>query len=74
MNHYTMIIQWSDEDQAYLVMFPEFPFAQTHGETHEAAARRGEEVLRLLVEDYEKRGQPLPRPLPAVILQTGDGG
>ncbi len=63
MNQYSMIIQWSDEDQVYIVTFPEFPFAQTHGETHEAAARQGEEVLGLLVEDYQKRGQPLPLPV-----------
>ena len=36
---YSMIIQWSDEDQVYIVHLPEFgPYAQTHGSTYEEAA------------------------------------
>lgn len=60
MNRYSLIIQWSDEDQVYVVSFPEFPFTQTHGDTREEAARAGDEVLDLLIEDYGKRGQALP--------------
>ena len=61
-NHYSMVIQWSDEDEAYVVTLPEFPSCHTHGATYAEAARNGEEVLRLVIEDYETRGQPLPRP------------
>ena len=39
--HYSMVMQWSDEDQAFLVSLPEFgPSSQTHGSTYEEAARR----------------------------------
>jgi predicted RNase H-like HicB family nuclease len=33
---YTMMIQWSEEDQLYLVHLPEFPWQQfvTHGSTY----------------------------------------
>lgn len=58
---YQMIIIWSDEDNCYLVHFPDFPEQKyrTHGETYEEAARNGQEVLALLL---EQDGLPLPKP------------
>jgi predicted RNase H-like HicB family nuclease len=57
-----MLIQWSDEDQAYVVTFPEFGGCRTHGETYEEAAKNGREVLELLIESAGEEGQPLPAP------------
>jgi antitoxin HicB len=59
---YSMVIQWSVEDNLYLVHLPEFPSQQfvTHGETYEAAAKRGQEVLEILLEEYQESGKPLP--------------
>ncbi len=37
MLHYSMLIQWSDEDEAYIVTVPELPGCKTHGSTHEEA-------------------------------------
>src|SRR3712207_7616955 len=52
-------IRWSDEDQAYLVTFPEWAgrvnAPTTHGDTYEEAARNGEEVLALLVDRKSTR-------------------
>jgi predicted RNase H-like HicB family nuclease len=60
---YSMVIQWSDEDQVYVVSLPEFgPYAHTHGATYEEAARMGQEVLELLVESAQEDGEPLPEP------------
>lgn len=60
---YSMVIRWSDEDQAFIVTLPEFgPFANTHGETYEETARMGQEVLELLIEAYQAEGRPLPEP------------
>jgi predicted RNase H-like HicB family nuclease len=63
---YTMLIQWSDADQAYLVALPEWEgrvFGPvTHGDTYEEAVRNGHEVLELLVEDARESGTPLPEP------------
>ncbi len=45
---YTMIIQWSEEDDCYLVGFPDFPGQQwrTHGDTYTEAVTNGvEETL-----------------------------
>ncbi len=61
---YSILIQWSDEDQKYVVSLPEFgPYAHTHGETYEEALKSGQEVLELLIEDYQARGKELPKPL-----------
>jgi predicted RNase H-like HicB family nuclease len=59
---YSMLIQWSDEDQVYIVTLPEFGGCKTHGSTYEKAARAGSEVLELLVEDYQALGHDLPPP------------
>lgn len=61
---YSMVIQWSDEDNCYLVHLPDFPFQQfhTHGDSYEEAARHGQEVLETLIEMYREEGKPLPEP------------
>lgn len=61
---YSMVIQWSTEDNCYLVHLPDFPFQQfhTHGETYEEAAKHGQEVIESLVEWYQQEGKNLPTP------------
>ncbi len=61
---YTMIIQWSEEDNCYLVGFPDFPGQQwrTHGDTYTEAVTNGVEVLELLIEDYKIAEETLPTP------------
>ena len=62
--HYSMVIQWSDEDQVYVVILPEFgPYCKTHGSTYKEAVENGSEVLELLMETYRAEGQPLPEPI-----------
>lgn len=61
--HYSILIQWSDEDQKYIVTLPEFgPYAHTHGNTYAEALQHGEDVLELLIEEYQAQGRPLPEP------------
>ena len=61
--HYSIVIQWSDEDSAYLVILPEFgPQPRTHGDTYEEALKHAQEVLELLIESYEAEGWALPQP------------
>lgn len=64
--HYSIIIQWSTEDCKYIVSLPEFgPYAHTHGNTYAEALKNGEEVLELLIEEYQAQGKPLPEPVTA---------
>lgn len=62
--HYTVVIHWSNEDNCYLVHLPDFPSQQfhTHGDTYEEALKNAQEVLELLVEEYQAEGKPLPEP------------
>ena len=64
--HYSMLIQWSDEDQAYLVTLPEWEgrvFGPvTHGDTYEQAVRNGREAMAALIASAEKHGESLPLP------------
>lgn len=60
---YSMVIRWSDEDQAYLVSLPEFgDCIMTHGDSYEQAAKNGREVLELLIESAVEEGETLPFP------------
>ncbi|AFZ46363.1 Uncharacterized protein family UPF0150 [Cyanobacterium stanieri PCC 7202] len=63
MNERSRSVQWSKEDQKYIVSLPEFgPYAHTHGDSYEEALQNGKEVLELLVEDYQAKHKPLPTP------------
>ena len=64
MNHrYSMLIEWSDDDQTFVVSLPEFgPYAKTHGDTYEEAVRMGQEALESLILAYEEEERPLPEP------------
>jgi predicted RNase H-like HicB family nuclease len=63
---YTMVIQWSEEDQLYLVQFPEFPGQKfiTHGKTYPEAAENGQEALAGLIAVLQDSNQPMPIPTP----------
>ncbi len=63
---YSMLIEWSDEDQAYLVTLPEWVdhvlMPVTHGATYDEAAKNGQEALQLLIGSAREEGKLLPPP------------
>ncbi len=59
---YSMIIEWSDEDQLYIVTVPESPGCRTHGATRAEALRQGEEVIEGWIEATRAWGYPVPPP------------
>ena len=62
---YSMLIQWSEEDNLFLVTFPELSgpdLPHTHGATYEEAARNGQEVLEELIDAYQHWKLSLPPP------------
>jgi len=62
-SHYTIMIQWSEEDQCYVVSLPEWGnHCHTHGDTYEEALQNAREVLELLTESALEHGKPLPDP------------
>jgi antitoxin HicB len=62
ISRYSMLIQWSDEDRAFIVTLPEFGGCKTHGDNYEEAAKNGHEVLELLIQSSLEDGDPLPIP------------
>ncbi len=65
--HYSMVIQWSEEDRAYIVSLPEwadrlFSNPVTHGETYEEAVGNGKEAIDALIGWATLRGFALPEP------------
>lgn len=60
---YSILIQWSDEDQVYIASLPEFgPYVRTHGDTYAKALESAEELLGVMLEHYQERGKQLPQP------------
>jgi antitoxin HicB len=64
--HYSMLIEWSDEDQAYVVLLSEWADRVyqpvTDGVTYEEAARKGQAVLETLIEQAQQYRESLPQP------------
>lgn len=64
--HYAMVIEWSDEDQVFLVTLPEWAdrvnTPTTHGATYEEAMRNGQEALQDLLAITRERGEAAPAP------------
>ena len=63
---YTVIIQWSDEDDCYIASLPEWgSLCKAYGNTYEETARNAKEVLELLLDE---EGDPGPKPPPKHFL------
>ena len=65
---YSMVIEWSDEDAAYIVTVPELPGCQTHGTTHAEAVRQGEDAIATWLTTARAHGDPIP--LPRVFMTS----
>jgi predicted RNase H-like HicB family nuclease len=60
---YSILIQWSDPDQAYIASLPEWGnTAHVHGASYEEAAKNGCEALSALVSGFESIEKHLPSP------------
>lgn len=59
-SRYAMIIDWSDEDQVFVVTVPDLPGCRTHGKTYAEAARKGQEVIDAWIDAQAARGRPAP--------------
>ncbi len=61
-----MFVEWSEEDQLFLVTIPEFAqkviMPCTHGKTREEALRNGEEVIEMYLEAWETEEELIPQP------------
>ena len=61
-DHYSMRIEWSDEDRVYIVTVPELPGCKTHGETYEVAVRQARDALESWIDAARAWGREIPSP------------
>jgi predicted RNase H-like HicB family nuclease len=52
---YRLLIDWSPDDQCYLVQVPELPGCVTHGKTPEEATQMAHEVIEAHLEVLKNR-------------------
>lgn len=60
--HYSMIIEWSDEDQVYVVTVPELPGCRTHGATYSEAVEQGQDAIDSWITARQASGRSIPPP------------
>ena len=61
MNHFEIIIYWSDEDQAFVADVPELPGCMAHGDSHEQALAEVKEAMALWIEAAQASGRAVPQ-------------
>lgn len=61
-SRYRLEIQWSDQDQAFLVSLPELEGIRTHAATVAGAAERGIELAAEYLYGMRVLGLTVPRP------------
>lgn len=67
IKHYSMNIQWSDEDDAYIVIVPELPGCKTHGATYEEAVKQGQDAIESWIMVAQELGRRIPPPNKVVV-------
>ena len=61
-SRYAMVIEWSEEDQVFVVTVPDLPGRRTHGATRDEAARMGEEAVAMALASGARHGLAAPEP------------
>ncbi len=72
--HYAIVIEWSAEDDAFVVSVPDFPEIHTHGATREKAATMANEVIALTLAASRQTGRVVPLPTFSALHHTGSDG
>jgi antitoxin HicB len=60
---YKLEINWSPDDDVYVVKAPELPGCVTHGDTMDEAYAKAKEAITAYLSSLEKRKLPIPKPL-----------
>jgi predicted RNase H-like HicB family nuclease len=62
MYKYTLFVQWSKEDNCYIVSVPDLPGCVADGETPEEAAKNAQIVIGEWIETAKALGREIPEP------------
>ncbi len=71
---YSMLIEWSDEDQLYIATVPELPGCRTHGKTYAEAAQQGYYAMEGWVDAALDEHETLPEPKKFVFRWWDENG
>lgn len=63
MKNYQFNLIWSEEDDSYIAICPEFYGLSAFGDSPEEALAEAKVALELFIESYEEDGIPLPEPV-----------
>jgi predicted RNase H-like HicB family nuclease len=64
---YAIVIEWSDEDNVFVVSVPDISGLHTHGDTHEEAATMAAEAIAVWIAADRDLGIELRRPKFSVL-------
>ena len=70
MSKYIYPAIFSKAEEGYIVCFPDLESCYTEGETLEEAMERAEDVLSLVLYEYERRQRMVPEPTPIKQIET----
>lgn len=59
---YTLVITWSEEDQAFIAEVPELAGCAADGATYQEALANVEVVIQEWIETAKELGRPIPEP------------
>jgi len=62
-DHYTYRVTWSDNDKEYVGLCTEFPSLSWLAGSPEAALKGIRKVVKDVLEDMQKEGEPIPEPI-----------
>jgi predicted RNase H-like HicB family nuclease len=62
MYTYQMILSWSDEDHAWIVIVPELPGCFADGPTPQEAIDNAQEVIGIWIKTAQEDGEQIPEP------------
>lgn len=64
--HYTINIEWSDEDAAYIATVPQLPGCMADGPTEEVALAEAKSAIQDWLETARAINRPIPLPPPSI--------
>ena len=68
MDHYEVIIYWSNEDNAFVAEVPELPGCAAHGESRAEALSNADAAIALWLDTAREFGRPIPQPKGARLM------
>ncbi|MEM8672807.1 MAG: type II toxin-antitoxin system HicB family antitoxin [Cyanobacteria bacterium P01_G01_bin.67] len=61
-HNYSIIIQWSDQDNCFVASLPEWSDFKVQGESYEIVLANAQETIKTLIESFRSQGRTLPEP------------